>query len=117
MGCVAGAAWEPLAVAEPGPPSLTGVLGLVVAGAFGPSQILDQRLRTDESERPGRLAAIRRHLPPKAFMPSQMMRSSSAVHTERPWALPVLRSSDELSEWLSSKPATLGSSSPVFCSR
>eukprot|EP00964_Phaeocystis_antarctica_P012858 scaffold7040_cov66-Phaeocystis_antarctica.AAC.11 len=66
---------------------------------LGPSQILVQRLRTDESERPGSLAAIRRHLQPKASMPSQIIRSSSAVHTERPWALPVLRSSVVPSEY------------------
>eukprot|EP00964_Phaeocystis_antarctica_P012860 scaffold7040_cov66-Phaeocystis_antarctica.AAC.13 len=117
MGCAAGAAWASLAVAESRLIPLTGVLGLTLAGTLGPSHILDQRLRTDESERPGSLAAIRRHLQPKVAMPSQIMRSSSAVHTERPWALPVLRSSDEPSEWPSSKPGTPEYSSVVFCSR
>mmetsp|Transcript_1117 Transcript_1117/g.3545 ORF Transcript_1117/g.3545 Transcript_1117/m.3545 type:complete len:297 (+) Transcript_1117:764-1654(+) len=52
-----------------------------------------QRLRTDESERPGREAAIWRHRNPCRRTPSRMIESSSLVHIVRPWSKPLMWSS------------------------
>mmetsp|Transcript_36503 Transcript_36503/g.117213 ORF Transcript_36503/g.117213 Transcript_36503/m.117213 type:complete len:233 (+) Transcript_36503:569-1267(+) len=50
-----------------------------------------QRLRTDESERPGSAAAICRHLHPKRRTPSSMSASSPGLHMARPWSAPLMQ--------------------------
>mmetsp|Transcript_16463 Transcript_16463/g.47467 ORF Transcript_16463/g.47467 Transcript_16463/m.47467 type:complete len:255 (+) Transcript_16463:1060-1824(+) len=56
-----------------------------------------QRLRTDESERPGSEAAIWRHLKPCWRTPSRIIASSSVVHMVRPWSAFFSSSSSDTS--------------------